>query len=123
MGLGVIAKSDADMTQAQRDAAAKWARDQGYTTGVTKGHGQVNPGHRHPSEGQAVISRMREMEAQDRLDAAVNPRRDPSSVAVTINSNGTKAEASTKTTGPDFQPPAVVQKRQLQPTDNQELGY
>jgi hypothetical protein len=124
MGLGVIARSDADMTQAQRDAAAKWARDQGYTTGVTKGHGQVNPGHRHHSEGQAVISRMREMEAQDRIDSAVDTNRaPPSSVAVTVNSNGTKADATAQKKGPAFQEPAVVQKRQLQPTDAQELGY
>jgi hypothetical protein len=57
------------------------------------------------------------------IDGAISTRRTPSSVAVTVNSNGTKADASAKKSGPDFQEPAVVQKRQLQPTDAQELGY
>ena len=53
-----------------------------------------------------------------RIDSAVAGNGSSGSVNVTVNSNGTKAEASAKTDGKLFQPPVIQQHRQMQRTDD-----
>jgi hypothetical protein len=53
-----------------------------------------------------------------RIDGAVGAQASSGSVNVTVNSNGTKAEASAKTDGKLFQPPVIKQHKQMQRTDD-----
>ena len=53
-----------------------------------------------------------------RIDSAVAGGAASGSVNVTVNTNGTKAEASAKTDGKLFQPPTITQHKQMQRTDD-----
>jgi hypothetical protein len=53
-----------------------------------------------------------------RIDGAVGAQASSGSVNVTVNSNGTKAEASAKTDGQLFQPPTIRQHKQMQRTED-----
>jgi hypothetical protein len=57
-----------------------------------------------------------------RIDQAVAPPSASGQVQVTVNSNGTKADASTKTDGDLFQPPTIRQHRQMQRTEDASAG-
>ena len=131
VGMEIVARNDKDVTPAQAAAAAEFMRTH-YPNTPVLGHGQVNPGHREDSEGMTAVAAVQAERAararmtaqaargQDvattRIDAAVSPPPPSGQVNVTVNSNGTKADAETKTDGQLFQPPVVRQHRQMQPT-------
>jgi hypothetical protein len=67
---------------------------------------------------QVSEARQKQIAATARLNDAAVPKQATGEVNVTVNSNGTKADAKTKTDGTLFQSPAVTQHRQMQPTTN-----
>ena len=125
VGMEIIAKDDKDVTPAQAAAAAAWMA-KNYPNTPVAGHGEVNPGHKQEREGMTAVEaveaerkRRAQMQPTDtsRIDAAVAPPPPSGQVHVTVNSNGTKADAETKTNGDLFQPPKIQQHRQMQPTE------
>lgn len=64
-GVEIIANNNGDVLPVQQQAAAKLVWDQAHQYGwkdptkVVFGHGEVNPGHKEPDEGMAVVNGIR----------------------------------------------------------------
>lgn len=63
IGIEIIAKDDADVTPAQRQAAVQWAKAMNARYGIQPhrmfGHGEVTPGHKQLTEGQQAAQAVR----------------------------------------------------------------
>ncbi len=119
LGMEIIAKDDSDLSPEEKAAVAPWMAKNFPNTPVY-GHGQLNPGHREASEGMTAVRAIEADRAARtaRLNGAVSPTGASGSVNVTVNSNGTKAEAKAETAGKLFQPPTIKQHRQMQRTED-----
>ena len=70
VGMEIIAKNDADVTEAQKQAAAAFIQAR-YPTLPVFGHGQVNAGHKEDTEGMGAVN------------AVMALRKDPTATAYT----------------------------------------
>jgi hypothetical protein len=63
LGMEIIAKNDADVTPAQKQAAAAFieakSKQYGFPSSNVYGHGEVNPGHKEADEGLSVARMVR----------------------------------------------------------------
>lgn len=59
IGVEIIAANDSKVTDAQAQAAARLAQFLGFTKAEVKGHGEIAPGRKEPSEGKKVIDYIR----------------------------------------------------------------
>jgi hypothetical protein len=74
VGMEVIAKDDRDVTKAQREAAARFIREN-YPNTPVFGHGEINPGHKEADEGMAITSAIRAERAARAVRAAAGDKR------------------------------------------------
>jgi hypothetical protein len=58
VGMEVIARNNKDVTKAQIESSARFAREV-YPTTPFYGHGEVNPGHKEADEGMAEVNAIR----------------------------------------------------------------
>jgi hypothetical protein len=72
IGIEVIAQNDKDVTPAQVEAAKRFIpylqQKHHVAPDAVYGHGQVNPGHKEPSEGMTIVDALQDTSQGDRDD-------------------------------------------------------
>ena len=91
VGMEIVANDDSDVTDAQKQAAAQFIQAR-YPNTPVYGHGQVNSGHKEPSEGLGAVNAV----LASRGQPLVQPDSAP---GTTITSRGAGAPPATMTPG------------------------